>query len=55
MDAVAYRTTELDANMKSKTDVQLTFEGEFNPMMEMIIKGPISKFIETLSQNIVKL
>jgi len=25
MDAVAYRTTELDANMKSKTDVQLTF------------------------------
>ena len=37
------------------TDVQLTFEGEFNPMMEMMIKGPISKFIETLSQNIVKL
>lgn len=32
----------------NKTDVQLTFEGEFNAMMAMMIKGPISKFIETL-------
>ena len=48
----------LNANLtevNDTTDVQLTFEGEFNPMMEMMIKGPISKFIETLSQNIVKL
>ncbi|WP_396164555.1 SRPBCC family protein [Flavobacterium sp.] len=48
----------LSANLtevNDTTDVQLTFEGEFNPMMEMMIKGPISKFIETLSQNIVKL
>ena len=48
----------LTANLtevNNTTDVQLTFEGEFNPMMEMMIKGPISKFIETLSQNIVKL
>ena len=43
------------AEVNDTTDVQLTFEGEFNPMMEMMIKGPISKFIETLSQNIVKL
>ena len=33
-------------------DVQLTFNGEFNPMMAMMIKGPISKFIETLATNI---
>ncbi len=32
----------------NKTAVQLTFEGEFNAMMAMMIKGPISKFIETL-------
>jgi carbon monoxide dehydrogenase subunit G len=37
------------------TDVQLTFEGEFNPMMAMMIKGPISKFIETLAENMGKL
>ena len=34
-----------------KSDVQLVFEGEFNPMMSMMIKGPISKFIETLVTN----
>lgn len=32
----------------NKTEVQLKFEGEFNAMMAMMIKGPISKFIETL-------
>ena len=37
------------------TDVQLAFEGDFNPMMAMMIKGPITKFIETLSENMGKL
>lgn len=40
--------TEIVAN---KTEVKLTFEGEFNAMMGMMIKGPISKFIETLATN----
>lgn len=40
--------TEIEAN---KTEVQLTFEGEFNAMMAMMIKAPISKFIETLVTN----
>ena len=35
-----------------KSDVQLIFSGDFNPMMAMMIKGPISKFIETLASNI---
>lgn len=35
-------------------DVQLTFNGDFNPMMAMMIKGPISKFIETLATNMPK-
>lgn len=43
---------EIDANT---TEVQLVFEGEFNPMMAMMIKGPITKFIETLAQNMEKL
>src|SRR5210317_900406 len=37
-----------------KSDVQLSFDGDFNPMMAMMIKGPISKFIETLATNIPK-
>lgn len=40
--------TEIEA---SKSDVKLTFEGQFNAMMAMMIKGPISKFIETLATN----
>ncbi|WP_395052525.1 SRPBCC family protein [Flavobacterium sp.] len=36
-------------------EVQLHFEGEFNAMMAMMIKGPISKFIETLAENMGKL
>ncbi|MEO8933371.1 MAG: SRPBCC family protein [Xanthomarina sp.] len=35
-----------------KSEVQLLFDGEFNAMMAMMIKGPISKFIETLAGNI---
>ncbi|RXJ45518.1 SRPBCC family protein [Gelidibacter gilvus] len=38
----------------NQSDVQLTFEGDFNPMMAMMIKGPISKFIETLVKNMTK-
>ena len=49
----------LVSNIESVTDsssaVQLLFEGEFNPMMAMMIKGPISKFIETLANNMTKL
>ena len=43
--------TIIEAN---KTEVQLSFTGNFNPMMTMMIKGPISKFIETLVSNIPK-
>lgn len=34
-----------------KTEVQLLFDGEFNAMMAMMVKGPITKFIGTLSEN----
>ena len=48
-------TAKIDAVSDNKADVQLFFEGEFNAMMAMMIKGPISKFIETLAQNMSKL
>ena len=37
------------------SDVSLQFEGDFNPMMAMMIKAPITKFIETLSSNLENL
>lgn len=33
---------------ESSCEIQLSFEGDFNPMMAMMIKGPIGKFMETL-------
>jgi ribosome-associated toxin RatA of RatAB toxin-antitoxin module len=50
-------TLEADINPLSEnsSNVQLLFEGEFNAMMAMMIKGPIGKFIETLAVNMPKL
>ncbi|WP_298555044.1 SRPBCC family protein [uncultured Algibacter sp.] len=42
---------EIDAN---SSEVKLDFTGDFNPMMAMMIKSPISKFIETLATSIPK-
>lgn len=46
----------LTANIKELTagssEAQLQFEGDFNPMMAMMIKSPIKKFIETLVSNL---
>lgn len=36
------------------SEVKLEFSGDFNPMMAMMIKKPISKFIETLATSIPK-
>ncbi|WP_282136843.1 SRPBCC family protein [Seonamhaeicola maritimus] len=36
----------------TSSEVQLQFAGDFNPMMAMMIKGPITKFIETLATSI---
>ena len=46
---------DLNKVSDNSTEVQLFFDGEFNPMMAMMIKGPISKFIETLAENMNKL
>ncbi|MDD2986212.1 SRPBCC family protein [Flavobacterium sp.] len=48
-------TGNINALSETTSEVQLTFEGDFNPMMAMMIKGPISKFIETLAANMNKL
>lgn len=37
------------------SEAQLLFDGEFNAMMAMMIKGPINKFLEQLASGIEKL
>lgn len=45
----------INAISENSSEVKLDFEGEFNPMMAMMIKGPITKFLETLASNMHKL
>ena len=49
----------LEANIlpisDNSSDVQLQFEGDFNPMMAMMVKKPLTSFIDTLTENIAKL
>jgi ribosome-associated toxin RatA of RatAB toxin-antitoxin module len=47
-------TAVIDTVSEASSEVKLDFEGEFNPMMGMMIKGPIGKFIETLATNMTK-
>lgn len=47
--------TNIDSLSDNSSEVKLDFEGDFNPMMAMMIKGPIGKFIETLANNMGKL
>ncbi|MGK0385684.1 MAG: hypothetical protein ACI849_000287 [Patiriisocius sp.] len=32
--------------------IEMQFQGDFNPMMAMMVKGPVGKFIDTLSSNL---
>ncbi|WP_158838107.1 SRPBCC family protein [Polaribacter sp. L3A8] len=40
---------------ENKTEVSLKFNGDFNAMMSMMIKKPLTKFVDTLTENIGKL
>nr|WP_294936443.1 SRPBCC family protein [uncultured Flavobacterium sp.] len=48
-------TANINSTGTDSSEVQLIFDGDFNPMMAMMIKGPITKFIETLAENMNKL
>jgi hypothetical protein len=37
------------------SDAQLVFDGEFNAMMAMMIKGPINKFLDQLANGIERI
>ena len=40
---------------ETQSSVQLHFEGHFNPMMAMMVKKPLTQFMESLISNIHKL
>jgi hypothetical protein len=44
-------TANIEAVSDSSCETQLLFEGEFNAMMAMMVKGPLQKFINTLTEN----
>ncbi len=48
-------TANINKIEEDTADAKLDFEGDFNPMMAMMIKNPLQKFINTLSNNIEKL
>ena len=54
-DKLPFTLTAYIEEAQEGSDVQLQFNGEFNAMMGMMIKGPIKKFIATLSENMGKL
>ncbi|MBL7471637.1 SRPBCC family protein [Robertkochia sediminum] len=48
-------TANIAETSASTSEVDLVFNGEFNAMMGMMIKGPITSFINTLTENMGKL
>ncbi|MDG1570741.1 SRPBCC family protein [Robiginitalea sp. M366] len=45
-------TADIQEAGPQASEVRLSFAGDFNPMMAMMIKGPITNFIGTLSQKL---
>ncbi|SNR61204.1 orotate phosphoribosyltransferase [Lutibacter flavus] len=48
-------TANISKISESTCEAQLLFEGDFNPMMAMMVKSPLQKFINTLTENAGKL
>ncbi len=48
-------TVNIDVVAENSCETQLLFEGDFNPMMAMMVKKPLQKFIDTLTENASKL
>ncbi len=48
-------TADITSLGENESEVGLSFEGQFNAMMAMMIKSPITNFMETLSKNLDKI
>lgn len=47
-------TINIEAVDDTTSDVELDFDGNFNMMIEMMAKKPLTSFIETIADNIEK-
>jgi len=45
---------DIEEVSENECSVQLKFNGSFNPMMAMMIKNPLTKFVNILSDNLEK-
>ena len=45
-------SAEIEDATEASSNVQLLFDGKFNPMVAMMVKKPLQKFIDTLIANI---
>lgn len=45
-------TADISEKSENSSDIQLLFDGKFNPMVAMMVKKPLQKFIDTLISNI---
>ena len=48
-------TANIENVSESQSAVKLFFDGDLNPMMTMMLKGPLTKFIDTLSEKMENL
>lgn len=48
-------TAYIKSTESDTSEVTLSFEGQFNAMMAMMVKKPITNFMETLSENLEKI
>jgi hypothetical protein len=44
-------TADIKEVSENSCETQLLFNGDFNPMMAMMVKKPLQKFIDTLTEN----
>jgi len=47
-----YLTIDIEPVDNSNSNVTLTFEGKFNMMIEMMAKGPLTNFINTIATKL---
>lgn len=45
----------MEAVNENQTDVQLLFEGKFNPFIKMMVEKPLQNFLNSLTDNIEKI
>ena len=49
---IPFELTIMLSEVDSQTKIQIKFDGTLNAMMQMMVKKPLTNFIETLTDNI---